>query len=60
MNHLHACTDRRDPGGMTLAEIERELSSLDKIPIEQRTPNMIDRINRLAHAQKKVRFGRLW
>lgn len=57
---IHPCTERRDPSDMTLAQIEQELAALDKIPIERQTPNMVDRINRLRYAQKKVRYGRLW
>ena len=53
---------RRDPYDMSLAEIDRELAVYDKLPQDQRTPRMIDRINELERAQRQVRTGKslLW
>lgn len=57
---MNSCINRPDPNDMTLAQIEGELSSYEKIPYDQRTPRMADRINQLVLARRKVRLGRVW
>ncbi len=50
----------RNVNRMPLAEIEREITSLESLPINQRTVEITQRLESLKNAAGVIKHGKVW